>query len=206
MPPPKVSYSELDEAFQFASFERHYWLDKQTGRILAYGDEAAQALQEGHISELPGWMNDQIEAAREVLGAFGELPEEVSQSQASVQPTADDQPDYPPPLVDTSSSEKRTCDSSLEPSRYVSIEQVDSHEAFQFMADFIDELSNARIREALSRALAGNKPFRRFKDALAGFPAELERWFEYESKRRREYIEEWAGDHGVELDFGDDAR
>jgi Uncharacterised protein family (UPF0158) len=98
----------------------------------------------------------------------------------------------------------RRIDHAVDPSRYVSIEQIQSHEAFQFMADFIDQVSNPRAREALGRALAGNKPFRRFKDALSYIPKERERWFEYESLRRREYIEQWAHEEGVEIDFSGD--
>lgn len=67
----KVSYSDLEDAFLFANYEtRHYWLDKQTGRVLSYSSEAAEALQEGDLSDLPDWMADDVAAAREVLGQW----------------------------------------------------------------------------------------------------------------------------------------
>ena len=51
----KLSYSDLEDAFLFANDEaRHYWLDKQTGRVLAYSSEAVAALEEGDVSESPG--------------------------------------------------------------------------------------------------------------------------------------------------------
>jgi hypothetical protein len=74
MPAPKVSYSDLEAAFLFASYEHRYWLDKHTGRVLSYSSEAAEALEEGDLSDLPDWMDDEVAAAREVLRAFGELP------------------------------------------------------------------------------------------------------------------------------------
>lgn len=90
--------------------------------------------------------------------------------------------------------------------RYVSIEQIPSHEAFQFMSDFTNEVSNNHARVALSRALVSRKPFRHFRDTLAEFPEERQRWFEYEQQRRRAYIKEWALQEGIEVDFGEDAR
>ena len=75
----KVSYSELEEAFLFASYGRHHWLDKHTGRVLSYCNEAAEALQGDDLSDLPDWMDDDLATAREVLRAFGELPEDDSQ-------------------------------------------------------------------------------------------------------------------------------
>ena len=69
------------------------------------------------------------------------------------------------------------------------------------MSDFADEVAYWQIRDVLQRALRGKHPFRRFKDAISSFPEERERWFAYESIRRRDYIKEWARDLGVEIDF-----
>jgi hypothetical protein len=193
MASPKVSYSDLEDAFQFGGHDWFHWLDKKTGRILAYSAEAADALEEGDTSDLPKWMNGQIEAAREILRAFGELPEEDSQSIAGGRgPSVDDSS----LAVDLATKEVDQ-DSGL--GRYLRIEPIPSNEAFQFMCDFVEEVRNARACDSLSRALGGNKPFRRFKDALLDFPVERDRWFEYEATRIREYIEEWARDHGIEI-------
>lgn len=91
-----------------------------------------------------------------------------------------------------------------ESNRYVPIEQIPCNEAFQFMADFTSDVADSRIRDVLQRALRGNRPFRRFKDALSNFPNERERWFQYESGRRRDYIEDWAREEGIEIDFSAD--
>jgi hypothetical protein len=136
----RVSYSDLEDAFLFASDQRHHWLDKRTGRILSYDDEAVLAVEEDDLDDLPEWMEDEVKAAREVLRAFGELPQEGKDEDAE--------------------------DVSVEPDRYVSIEQIPSHEAFQFMADFTGELNDAQAREALGRALAGNSPFAGSKTRL----------------------------------------
>lgn len=67
-----------------------------------------------------------------------------------------------------------------------------------------DEIADSRIRDVLQRALRGNRPFRRFKDSLSRFPNEREQWFQYESRRRRAYIERWAHEEDIEIDFSGD--
>jgi hypothetical protein len=187
----KVSYSDLEDAFLLASYDRHYWLDKQTGRVLGYSSEAAEALEEDDLSDLPDWMDDDVAAAREVLRAYGELPES----------------DLPSSIDDSLAGSEASTEENghnigdAESNRYVPIEQIPSNEAFQFMSDFAAEVADSQIRDALQRALRGNRPFRRFRNVLSSFPKERERWFQYESRRRREYIEQWARDEGVEIDF-----
>jgi hypothetical protein len=190
----KVSYSDLEDAFLFASYERHYWLDKHTGRVLSYSSEAAEALEEDDLSDLPDWMDDEVAAAREVLRALRELPEKDSPSSVA----------SPLPGIEASTEEDDHNIGASESNRYVPIEQIPSNEAFQFMADFADDVADSRIRDVLQTALRGNRPFRRFKDAISNSPKERERWFQYESFRRREYIEEWAREEGVEIDFSSD--
>jgi Uncharacterised protein family (UPF0158) len=192
----KISYSDLEDALLLASYDRHFWLDKQTGRILSYCSEAAEALEEGDLSDLPEWMNDDIAAAREVLSAFGELPEKdlpENDSPSSIDDSS--------PRSEASKVENGDDTGATESNRYVPIEQIPNNEAFQFMADFADELADSRIRYILQRALQGKRPFRRFKDSLNGFPKERERWFKYESVRRRDFIEWWAHEAGIEADF-----
>jgi hypothetical protein len=201
MPSPKVSYDDLEDEFLFVNAEtRHYWLDKHTGGILSYGDEAARAVEEGDVDDLPDWMKPEVEAVTEVLRAFGELPGQDEQSVPSGPSSVDGYVREIDPRADEGDRD----DAAADPNRYVSIEQIPSHEAFQYMADFVDELSQAAASDELGRALRGRRPFRRFKDVLLDFPEVREQWFEYEARRRREYIEEWARDKGIELDFGAD--
>ena len=193
----KVFYSDLEDAFLFANEEQNYWLDRITGQVLFYSDEARLAVEENDLEDLPEWMNDQLECARKVLSAFGELPAEAElDSQIGGRVSADDS---------VSASDHQDLTEGDRP-RYVSIEQIPSHEAFQFMSDFANEVSNDYARVALSNALVNRKPFRSFKDTLAEFPEERQRWFDYEQQRRRAYIEEWALEEGIEVDFGEDAR
>ncbi|MCI0486735.1 MAG: UPF0158 family protein [Blastocatellia bacterium] len=181
MSSPKVSYSELEDAFLFASYEHQYWLDKRTGEILAFSQDVADGLSNGEdLSDYPEWQQSQIADARRVLYAFGELPEDADNQ---IEASADYQEDA----------------SGENP--YVLIEQIPSHVAFEWMQDFIDTALSSRLQQLLFGALSGRRPFRRFKDALLDFPKERDQWFDYESSRRREYIQRWARDKGIEIDF-----
>src|SRR6266571_5461494 len=79
---PRVKYSDLEEAFLFSGSERYYWLDKLTGTIRSYGEEARRAIEAGNVDDLPEWMEAEIEDAREVLSGFGELPSSRDRSQS----------------------------------------------------------------------------------------------------------------------------
>jgi hypothetical protein len=184
MSSPKVSYSDLEVAFMFASYERQYWLDKQTGEILSFSEDVYEALSDGgDLSDYPDWQQSEIEAARRVLRAFGELPDgEKKDNDASILERGSGEQNY------------------VELDRYVRIEEIDSHKAFEFMSGFDDALTDSHLQQLLFSALRTKHPFRRFKDVLLDFPEERERWFEYESKRRREYIERWSRDENVEID------
>lgn len=81
--------------------------------------------------------------------------------------------------------------------RYLSIEQIPSHEAFAVMADFVDELDDERVAQRLSRALSGRKPFRAFKDALCDFPDVREAWFDFEREANLRLAKEWCENHGI---------
>ncbi len=84
---------------------------------------------------------------------------------------------------------------------YLRIEPSPSHDAYQVMADFVDELSDERIANALSRALDGKKPFRRFKDTLLDFPETRAAWFAFEEAADLRRAEEWCKENGFTVEW-----
>jgi Uncharacterised protein family (UPF0158) len=172
MPTPKVSFSDLEDAFLDSSYDHHYWIDKWTGEILFVDSEIVQSLERGEdFSNAPKWQRDLIDQARRVLRAFGELPGEESEEE-------------------------------FELGRYVEIPKNESRDAYQDMADFAETVANPHLRDLLTVALRGKGAFRRFKDVLLAHPAERERWFTFETQCRLEAIKEWAKEEGIEIDFG----
>ena len=83
--------------------------------------------------------------------------------------------------------------------RYIAVPPVDSHEAYEDMADFIVTITNRLIQERLAEAIAGQHPFRRFKDALLNYPQERERWFAFSAERQRQSVLDWLEFIGVQL-------
>lgn len=74
-----------------------------------------------------------------------------------------------------------------------------SREAYRLMERFVESEVSGEAADALTAALDGRKPFRRFKDRLADFPALRERWFEFEAERMREEAESFYEDEGIEV-------
>lgn len=81
--------------------------------------------------------------------------------------------------------------------RYLPIEAMASHDAFQIMEDFVDELGDSPEAEALQAALNGRKPFRCFKDALLDYPELRDRWFAFEETRLNRLAEAWCDEQGI---------
>jgi hypothetical protein len=82
--------------------------------------------------------------------------------------------------------------------RYVPIKPIDSHEGFQFMADFVETLAASRLRDKLERSLSSPKPFRHFKDAIYENKGVQERWYKFQRKAVQRYVIEWLADLGIE--------
>lgn len=74
---------------------------------------------------------------------------------------------------------------------FVLIPSFDTHEEYRDMEQFAMTVRNPDLAERLERALGGRGSFRRFKDALYAFPAERERWFDFQTERRRQRIDDW---------------
>lgn len=70
---------------------------------------------------------------------------------------------------------------------YVAIERIPSHEAYQWMVDFVDELvapSDKHAAELLSIAVDGRGAFRRFKETLHRVDERwLQAWYQWKNQR-----------------------
>jgi len=79
---------------------------------------------------------------------------------------------------------------------YVAIERIPSHEAYQWMVDFVDEMvapADEHTAEKLSMALNGRGAFRRFKDTLHRVDDRwLQAWYQWRNKRLEAAVDEWV--------------
>ena len=82
--------------------------------------------------------------------------------------------------------------------RFLAVEPEDSHEAHRDMQEFIGTVADSKLRELLDVAITGKGAFRRFKDVLARYPQERERWFHFQQERLFGRIRDWLEANGIE--------
>jgi hypothetical protein len=88
-----------------------------------------------------------------------------------------------------------------DPERYRYIDPVGSHESYRWMERFAHSIENAEVCERLLDALDRQRPFRRFKDVLLGYPEVREAWFRYREEQLRAYAEEWLMVEEIEAEL-----
>ncbi len=78
---------------------------------------------------------------------------------------------------------------------YIAIERISSHEAYQWMENFVVEIvapKDAQAAEKLSIALMGKGAFRRFKDVLHSVGDEwVQAWYRWRDDQLRTAMKEW---------------
>jgi len=85
------------------------------------------------------------------------------------------------------------------PDQYERIPKIESYEGYQDMEDFIAAVEDEHLAELLRVAINGRGAFHRFKDVLARYPEERERWFQFKDDRIKERALEWLDDMGITL-------
>jgi predicted nucleotidyltransferase len=165
--------AELVFAFQDASWMADYYLDTETGQVLMITEEVR-----GELEAL-------YEEARELdPGSRPDLAALVADSGL---------PDWEQEMV----LEAGQVEAGLG-RRYVAVPHADSGDGYDDMEAFIPTVRDQRLQDRLSRALQGRGPFRRFKDVLASYPDERERWFDLSNDRLEERVVDWLASKGIE--------
>jgi len=171
----RVDLSELEVAFDDASWKRSYYLDLETGKVLMVTDEIRQELEQVYEEAIPGERTDEEVDVTPILDRL-ELPEWEKEA-----------------LREANQVEEGFG------IRYISVPRSESSEAYGDMEEFITTVENEHLVELLQVAINGKGAFRRFKDVLADYPTERERWFHFKDNRVRERMLEWLEDEGIEL-------
>jgi hypothetical protein len=78
---------------------------------------------------------------------------------------------------------------------YVAIERISSHDAYQWMVDFVEEVvapADENAAEKLSIALDGKGAFSRFKNTLHRIDEPwLQAWYQFRDNKLKAAVEEW---------------
>lgn len=98
--------------------------------------------------------------------------------------------------LDLSDEDERLSEEIDGSNDYVAIERIPSHEAYQWMVDFVDEMvapADEHAAEQLSMALNGKGAFHRFKDTLHRVDdLWLQAWYQWRNKRLKAALDEWV--------------
>ena len=170
----KVSLVELVGALEDGSLEAHYYLDLETGQVARVTDEIRQELED----------------------IYQELSAEGGEPRTTVAEAI--QRRNPPQWIAEALREADEVEKGYG-TRYVEVPRVESRESYRDMEDFITTIEGEQLQRRLWRAIEGRGAFRRFKDVLADYPRERERWFEFKDGRLRERALGWLEEQGIEL-------
>lgn len=83
--------------------------------------------------------------------------------------------------------------------RYEQIPKAQSYEGYEDMQDFIATVEDKHLAALLEVAINGKGAFRRFKDVLASYSEERERWFQFKDERVEQRALEWLDDIDITL-------
>ncbi|MBC7098117.1 hypothetical protein H5T52_03225 [Candidatus Bipolaricaulota bacterium] len=81
--------------------------------------------------------------------------------------------------------------------RWINVPFVPTHEVYELMANFAKSLEDEHLGELLDVALDGPGAFRRFKDVLARYPEQLERWYAFKSSYFERKARDWLEGLGI---------
>ena len=94
-----------------------------------------------------------------------------------------------------SEEDERLSEEIDESDDYIAVDRIPSHEAYQWMVDFVDEIvapSDENAAEKLSIALEGKGAFHRFKDTLHRVDEKwLQAWYQWRNKQLKAAVDEW---------------
>jgi len=72
---------------------------------------------------------------------------------------------------------------------YIKFERMSSHESFNIMKEFIDEVEDEKLKNRLVWALSRSHPFQNFKDEIDYNGDYREKWFEFKLGKNIEFVE-----------------
>jgi hypothetical protein len=83
--------------------------------------------------------------------------------------------------------------------RFLWVHGEGSRDGYRDMVSFLATVDDDDRVDQLGTALQGRGAFRRFKNVLARWPGELDRWFEFSVERKRGRARAWLADAGYRV-------
>jgi hypothetical protein len=82
---------------------------------------------------------------------------------------------------------------------YLPLDHMDSSTRYQIMEEFTSHIGDKHIQQELMNCLQEKSPFRRFKDALVGYPNIRADWFRFEQTAHENYTLSWLDRNDIVL-------
>jgi len=165
-----IDYIALESAFLDTSFYVSYWLNRETGQVLASDDWSES---EARKLDSPDDTDDpHIRLAWCLLWEDGEVGSE-----------------------EPSEEERQKVKAIMDP--LIPIPEAEPYSDYNLMVEFAATVRDRHLCEMLEVALNGRGAFRRFKDVLARYPDERERWFEFGDSDLRRRVDAWLESVGL---------
>ena len=161
-----IDWGDLELAFDNYSWEMSYYLDTETGRTLMVMDESRRYLEEIYETHYD--------------------PDNSEEFNLEAALTESGLPDWQKEAVREADLVERYYGS-----RIIGIPRTESWEAYDEMQDFIATVQDDRLYNQLINATQGRGAFGRFRDILARYPAEEQRWYDFQQERLRQRILDW---------------
>ena len=73
--------------------------------------------------------------------------------------------------------------------KYIEIDRMESHESFEIMADFAENVDSRELRDILNNALNRKHPFQNFKWVVDNSGPYRQKWFDFKNQRLIEWVE-----------------
>jgi Uncharacterised protein family (UPF0158) len=93
-------------------------------------------------------------------------------------------------------------DESDDPDKWLWVHCEGSRDGYRDMELFIGTVRDPGRADRLEIAISGRGAFRRFKDVLARWPGELERWYAFSAERQSGRARAWLADTGCYIRTG----
>ena len=168
-----VDFGEIQKAMEDVVRDTFdYYLDLETGEVMPLSEEI--------LNELKERLSDDLE----------EIGEDIEYIEF------DEEPEIPDWMTDEMEMVLEILFDESE--RYVRIPERETGAAFQAMDAFVETVGDPFLKEKLSASLHGRGAFRKFKDALVGFPRERKRWHGFNAKAIRTEIRQWLNSVGID--------
>jgi hypothetical protein len=73
--------------------------------------------------------------------------------------------------------------------KYDEIDRMESHESFEIMADFAENVDSRELKDSLINALNRKHPFQNFKWVVDNSGPYRQKWFDFKNQRLIEWVE-----------------